>query len=56
VFLSHGTQDRSLPIAGSRAIAPMFEMDGYEVRYEEFEGGHEMPPTIVRRALDWFLA
>jgi phospholipase/carboxylesterase len=56
VFMSHGTQDRSLPIAGSRAIAPMFELDGYDVRYDEFEGGHEMPSAIVQGALDWFLA
>jgi predicted esterase len=33
----------------------MFEMDGYEIRYEEFVGGHEMPESIVTAALDWFL-
>ena len=56
VFVSHGAQDRVLPVAGSRGgIAPMFEMDGYDIRYEEFTGGHEMPGSIVTQALDWFL-
>jgi phospholipase/carboxylesterase len=56
VFLSHGTADRVLPVAGSRhALVPMFEMDGYDIEYVEFEGDHEMPPEIVERALDWFL-
>jgi len=56
VFVSHGTADNVLPIGGSRnGIVPMFEMDGYEVEYAEFEGHHEMPPAIVEQALDWFL-
>ena len=56
VFISHGSEDRVLPVALSRgALAPMFEMDGYEVRYEEFAGGHEMPASIMTKALDWFL-
>lgn len=56
VFISHGSQDRVLPVALSRdGIAPMFDMDGYDIRYEEFTGGHEMPPEVVATALDWFL-
>lgn len=56
VFVTHGTQDRVLPVAGSRGgIAPMFEMDGYDTTYQEFDGGHEMPAAIVEAALDWFL-
>ncbi len=56
VFVSHGTGDRVLPVAGTGAgIVPMFEMDGYETTYEEFDGGHEMPPEVVESALDWLL-
>ena len=33
----------------------MFDMDGYDIRYEEFTGGHEMPQEVVATALDWFL-
>lgn len=56
VFVSHGSQDRSLAVEMSRdAIVPMFEMDGYSIRYDEFVGGHEMPSDVVAQALDWFL-
>jgi len=55
VFISHGDRDGVLPVAVTRGgIAPMFEMDGYAVRYVEFAGGHEMPASVVAEALDWF--
>jgi phospholipase/carboxylesterase len=57
VFVSHGRADRVLSVRLSRdAIVPMFEMDGYDVEYLEFEGAHEMPPRVVEPALDWFLS
>lgn len=57
VFVSHGTADRVLPVsASSSGIVPMFEMDGYVVAYEEFDGAHEIPDPIARRAMEWFLA
>ena len=56
-FVSHGTQDRWLPIDRcSRVIVPQLERAGYEVRYREFEGGHVVPPGIGREAADWFAA
>jgi phospholipase/carboxylesterase len=56
VFISHGSEDRVLPVALSRdGIAPMFVMDGYNIRYEEFSGGHEIPSEIMTKAMDWFL-
>jgi phospholipase/carboxylesterase len=55
IFVSHGTQDRWLPIDScSRRIVPQLERDGYEVRYREFEGGHVVPPGIAREAAFWF--
>ena len=39
----------------SRRIVPALRLGGYDVRYEEFDGGHTVPPAIVRAALDWFL-
>jgi phospholipase/carboxylesterase len=55
IFVSHGTQDRWLPIDScSRRIVPQLERDGYEVRYREFEGGHVVPPGIAREAAIWF--
>ena len=56
VFMSHGDRDRVLRVSVTReALAPMFEMDGYDVRYREFEGGHEIPAEVVSEALEWFL-
>jgi phospholipase/carboxylesterase len=54
VFISHGTDDQILPIARcSRVIVPGLRRVGYEVEYREFEGRHELPPTIAAEALDW---
>ena len=54
IFVSHGTQDRWLPIDScSRKIVPQLELAGYEVRYHEFEGGHVVPPVIAQEAASW---
>jgi phospholipase/carboxylesterase len=54
LFLSHGTRDRVLPIdACSRRLVLELRQTGYQVRYREFEGGHVIPPAIVRDAVAW---
>jgi phospholipase/carboxylesterase len=56
VYISHGTQDNILPVSISRdIIVPSFQNAGYDVTYEEFAGGHEVPAEISESALDWFL-
>ena len=57
IFVSHGTRDGWLPIERcSRRIVPQLEAAGYEVRYQEFEGGHVVPPGIGWEAAEWFTA
>lgn len=57
VYVSHGIWDNVLPVAVSRDnIVPTLRQDGYDVTYNEFEGGHEVPAQISESALDWFLA
>jgi predicted esterase len=57
LYVSHGTEDEILPIdMCSRRMVPAFRRAGYDVRYDEFDGPHAVPPTIARAALDWFLA
>jgi len=54
VFISHGTRDGVLPIDPcSRTIVPRLRRAKYEVAYEEFDGGHEIPATIAQRAVEW---
>jgi len=56
MYISHGTNDTILPVEGSRNnIVPIFINDGYDVTYNEFDGGHLVPATISEAALDWFL-
>src|SRR5919202_1094025 len=55
VFVSHGVEDRVLPIDRcSRRLVPVLRADGYEVRYDEFDGGHVVPPDVLAGSLDWF--
>jgi len=56
VFDSHGRQDQVLPIDNaSRAIVAALRADGYSVDFEEFDGGHEVPPAIAAAAVDWLM-
>jgi phospholipase/carboxylesterase len=55
VFVSHGIGDRVLPIDRcSRRLVPVLRADGYDVRYDEFDGGHVVPPEVLANSLDWF--
>ena len=56
LFVSHGTQDRVLPIDRcSRRLVPQARRAGYEVVYREFEGPHTVPPDLAREAVGWFV-
>jgi len=54
IFTTHGTRDRVLPIDRcSRRLVPALRRDGYDVTYEEFDGGHAVMPDHARFAADW---
>ncbi|WP_165945110.1 alpha/beta hydrolase [Micromonospora sp. KC723] len=54
VYVSHGTRDPVLPVDPcSRRLVPRLRAVGYDVTYDEFDGGHEVPETVVRRAVRW---
>lgn len=56
-FVSHGRQDPILPIDQcSRRIVPELRRAGYDVRFDEFDGGHRMPPEILDAAAQWLRA
>ncbi|MGC4866539.1 alpha/beta hydrolase [Micromonospora sp. DT53] len=54
VFISHGVDDRVLPIdVCSRRLVPRLRDLGYDVTYEEFPGGHDIPAPIRDSATTW---
>jgi predicted esterase len=55
VFQSHGTNDQILSLTLARSIEAQLLSEGYDVTFEEFGGGHELPPAISQASLDWFL-
>jgi phospholipase/carboxylesterase len=56
VWISHGTGDRVLPVERcGRRVARDLSAAGYDVTYEEFDGGHVVPPELVDAALGRWL-
>ena len=56
-FVTHGTRDPVLPAdRTSRRLVPALRAAGYDVTYQEFEGGHVVPETYRREAAGWVLA
>ena len=57
IYISHGTKDTVFPVRVTRdTIVPAFRKAGYDVVYNEFKGGHEVPAAVSEAALDWFLS
>jgi phospholipase/carboxylesterase len=55
LFITHGTQDRILPIdANSRKAVSALKQAGYDVVYEEFNGGHTIKADLVQESFRWF--
>lgn len=53
-FVTHGTEDAVVPLAGSsRRLVPQLERLGCDVTYHEFDGGHEVPPALAAEAFAW---
>jgi phospholipase/carboxylesterase len=54
IFISHGTDDRILPIDNcGRRLAARLSAAGYDVDFEQFTGPHTVPPDIARAAMEW---
>ena len=54
VFVAHGVDDELLPIdRASRRIVPALRSEGYDVAYNEFDGGHTVPPDELALGADW---
>jgi phospholipase/carboxylesterase len=57
ILVTHGIHDAVLPIDRcSRRLVPRLRAAGYDVTYEEFDGGHTVTPAHAIRALEWLAA
>jgi phospholipase/carboxylesterase len=56
IWISHGTADRVLPVERcGRRVSRDLAAAGYDVTYDEFDGGHVVTPGLVTAALDTWL-
>jgi phospholipase/carboxylesterase len=56
VWISHGREDRVLPVDRcARRVVRQLRSAGYDVAYEEFDGGHVMPADLVSAGFDAWL-
>ncbi len=56
IFISHGTEDRVLPIERcSRRLVSTFQRTGFDLDYREFPGGHVVPTEMLDAAFERFL-
>ena len=56
VFIAHGRKDRVIPFdLSDKGFTPALRQAGFEVEFAPFDGGHELTPAIISKALDWFL-
>jgi phospholipase/carboxylesterase len=54
ILVTHGVHDDVLPIdSTSRRLVPRLRRAGHDVDYREFDGGHEIPASLVRDSLAW---
>jgi phospholipase/carboxylesterase len=53
VFQSHGTADPILPYAIAKTLRSEFETAGLDVSFTSFEGGHGIPPNVMRDFATW---
>ncbi len=49
VLQSHGRSDEMLPIASASRLREAMVAAGLEVEWIPFEGGHEIPPSVLER-------
>ncbi len=53
VFMAHGTQDETVPVAQARAASEALRAAGAEVDYHEYEVGHKMSAEGMRAMKGW---
>lgn len=56
VFVSHGRQDQILNFKNAaESVVPDMKAQGFDVRFEAFDGKHVFREEEIAKAMDWFL-
>jgi phospholipase/carboxylesterase len=56
VFVSHGRQDQILNFENAaESVVPDMKAQGFDVRFEAFDGKHVFREEEIAKAMDWFL-
>jgi phospholipase/carboxylesterase len=53
VFIAQGGDDLSLPAGLGAGTAEKLKKFGYDVEYQEYEGGHEISPVLLKKIYAW---
>jgi phospholipase/carboxylesterase len=53
VMIAHGKDDQQVGLEASERARDVFRQAGYRVQFETFEGGHVLPPDMMRSAGQW---
>ncbi len=53
IFMSHGTTDGSIPFSWAESAKERLRAVGASVEFVAHEGGHTVPPTVLKKARDW---
>jgi phospholipase/carboxylesterase len=53
VMIAHGTADKQIGLQQSERARDLLREAGYRVQFETFDGGHTLPPDVMRRAGEW---
>ena len=53
VFIAQGSNDRLIPSGLGASTAERLKKSGYEVEYQDYEGGHEISVELVKKIYAW---
>jgi phospholipase/carboxylesterase len=56
VFVAHGKDDQVLPFSAGRRLQERLSAAGFPVAFHAFDGGHEIPASIVAALRDFLFA
>jgi phospholipase/carboxylesterase len=55
VFIAQGSHDLVIPMAFGAKTAEKLKKYGYEVECQEYEGGHEVTPELLKKIYSWLM-